>query len=25
VGLNWDSLGTAAGRHLFGLEPRAQY
>jgi resorcinol 4-hydroxylase (FADH2) len=25
VGLNWDNLGTAAGRHLFGLEPRAQY
>ena len=24
-GLNWDNLGTAAGRHLFGLEPRAQY
>jgi alkylation response protein AidB-like acyl-CoA dehydrogenase len=25
VGLDWDNLGTAAGRHLFGLEPRAQY
>jgi alkylation response protein AidB-like acyl-CoA dehydrogenase len=25
VGLNWDNLGTAAGRHLFGLDPRAQY
>jgi alkylation response protein AidB-like acyl-CoA dehydrogenase len=25
VGLSWDNLGTAAGRHLFGLEPRAQY
>lgn len=25
VGLNWDNLGTAAGRHLLGLEPRAQY
>ena len=25
VGLNWDNLGTAAGRHLFGMDPRAQY
>ena len=25
VGLNWDNLGTAAGRHLLGMDPRAQY
>jgi alkylation response protein AidB-like acyl-CoA dehydrogenase len=25
VGLRWDNLGVAAGRHLFGLEPNAQY